>query len=380
MVVNLLSDKDNKKNRSKDEEINPRGRRFLKLWIIGIILIFLVVGSYMAGTVYENKQSAETRHIERMSPNLTEPGLTAEDFILPPNSTPTKVISGIYVDRIKDVSLSESSWKVDFYIWFKWNDSDVNPGENFQVIDGNIDKKELVDNYTNGTEHYEIYYVTANITKFFDITRFPVDSHILNIEIEDKKSQREDLIYVAENGTSDVNSNVQVHGYDLGKILVIEKPHIYNSSFGDPRIENGPTSYSQLRAGIDIVRPDLGFYFRIFIGLFIAVIAALVALFIKPTQAEPRFGLGAGALFVAIANNIITSGLIPKTGVLTLADMVNDLGLLLILITIIESTISLYIYDIKGEKNLSRKLDRISFITLLIIYIIVNTAIIASAW
>ena len=374
-----MSDKNDKKG-SKDDEIKSKGRRFLKWWIIGIILIFLLVGSYTAGTLYENKQTSIIKHIERMNPNITESGLIAEDFNLSSNSTTTKVLSGIYVDRIKDVSLSDSLWDVDFYLWFKWNGSDVNPGENFQVIDGDIENKELVDNYTNGNVHYEIYYVTAKITKFFDITRFPVDNHILNIEIEDKKTERQNLIYVAENGTSDINPNVQVHGYNIDKILVVEKPHIYNSNFGDPRLGQGRTLYSQLRAGIDISRPDLGFYFRIFIGLFIAVAAALVALFIKPTQAEPRFGLGAGALFVAIANNIITSGLIPKTGTLTLADMVNDIGLLLILITIIESTISLYIYDVKGEKKLSRKLDIISFITLLTIYIIINAIIITSAW
>lgn len=231
-----------------------------------------------------------------------------------------------------------------------------------------------------GTEHYQIYYVTAKITKFFDVLRFPVDSHVLTLEIEDKKTEREDIIYVADNGTSNINPGVQIHGYNVKKISVLEKPHIYNSNFGDPRIGPRPTSYSQLRASIDISRPDLGFYFRIFIGLFVAVAAALVALFIKPTEAEPRFGLGAGALFVAIANTIVTSGLIPKTGIMTLADMVNDLGLLLILITIVESTVSLYIYDIKGEKELSRILDRISFIFLLIIYIIVNAVILTSGW
>jgi hypothetical protein len=373
-----LSAKD--EGNGKDIEINPRGRRLLKWWIIGIILIFLLIGSYMAADVYANKQSSNARHINLMTPNLAEPGLNSEDFNLPGNSTPTKVITGIYLDKIDAVSLSDSAWAADFYVWFKWNGSNVNPGENFQVIDGNIEKKDLVDNYSNGTEHYQIYYVTANITKFFDVLRFPVDNHILYIDIEDKVNERQDLIYVADNGTSGINSNVQVHGYNVGKLQIIEKPHIYNSNFGDPRLSQVKTSYSQIRAGIDISRPDLGFYFRIFIGLFIAVAAALVALFIKPTIAEPRFGLGAGALFVAIANNIITSGLIPKTGIMTLADMVNDLGLLLILITIIESTISLYIYDIKGEKELSRRLDRFSFVTLLIIYIIVNALIVYAAW
>jgi len=378
MGVNYLSDKDDN-NRSNDEKINPEGFRFLKWWIIGIILIFLVVGAYLAIDIYEDKLSSNLRHTELMTSNLTEPGLTAEDFNIPSNSTPTHVISGIYIDRIQNLSLSDSIWSVDFYVWYKWNGSQVTPGENLQVINGNIDKKILVDNYTSGTQHFEIYYVTATITKFFDILEFPVDKQYLYIDIEDKNTQRQDFIFVPDNGNSGINPDVQVHGYDISKIHVIEKPHIYQSNFGDPRLGNVSSPYSQLRTGIDIYRPDLGFYFRIFIGLFIAVAAALVALFIKPTQAEPRFGLGAGALFVAIANNIITSGLIPKTGVLTLADMVNDLGLLLILITIIESIISLHIYDKRGEKQLSKKFDLYSFITLLLIYIIINATIIIAA-
>ena len=197
-----MSDKNDKKQ-SKDDEIKPHRIRFLKWWIIGIILIFLLVGSYTAGTLYENKHSSIITNMEQMSPNITESGLIAQDFNLSSNSTPTKVLSGIYVDRIKDVSLSDSTWDVDFYLWFKWNGSNVNPGENLQVLDGDIQNKELVDNYTNGTLHYEIYYVKANITKSFDITRFPVDNHILNIEIEDKKTLRQNLIYVPDNGTSD---------------------------------------------------------------------------------------------------------------------------------------------------------------------------------
>lgn len=367
-------------SRLNDEELRPQGRRFIKLWIIGVILPFLLVTGFMVGVINENKQSSVNRHMEWLSPNLTETGLTADDFNLPANSTPTKVVTGIYIDRINDLSLTDSKWTVDFYIWFKWNGSDVDPGKSFQVIDGEIggDQKELIEEYTNGTEHYEIYYVTATISKFFDILRFPVDNHILTIGIEDKKALRQDLIYVPDN-SSNINPSVEVHGYNVSKLAIIEKPHIYPSSFGDPREQNATTSYSQLRAGIDIYRPDLGFYFRIFIGLFVAVAASLVALFINPTEAEPRFGLGAGALFVAIANTIVTSSLIPKTGIMTLADMVNDLGLLLILITLVESTVSLYLYS-KSEKELSRRLDHVSFIVLLLIYVIATTAISVSGW
>jgi hypothetical protein len=372
--------KDNKN--AEDKKIKHQRRRFLQLWIVGIILLFLLITGFMVGLVYDDKQTSITKHLDRMNPNSTEPGLTLSDLNLPANSTPTKVYTGVYIDRIKDLSLSDSAWTVDFYLWFRWNGSEVNPGENFQVIDGKIEgnNKELIEEYTNGTEHYQVYYITAKITKFFNMLRFPIDNHVLTIKIENDKTLRQDLIYIPDNIPSNINPQSEVHGYEIDKMAIIEKPHIYESNFGDPRISDNDSTYSQFRVGIEISRPDLGFYFRIFIGLFVAVAAALVALFIKPTEAEPRFGLGAGALFVAIANTIVTSTLIPKTGIMTLADMVNDLGLLLILVTLIESTISLYLYVIKGEKELSRLLDRFSFILLLIIYITANIAIIIAAW
>lgn len=365
---------------SKDEKITPKGRRFLILWIMGILMIFLVVGGLMVGAVYNDKQSDIVKHLERMSPKLSEPGLTPAEQNLSISENTTLVVTGIYVDQIRDFALSDSTWTVDFYVWFKWNGSKVNPGENLQIIDGNIDTKELKDNYTNGDQHYQIYYVTAKMSKFFDVLRFPVDNHVLTIEIEDEQQERPELVFVPENGTSEISSRVQIPGYEIEKIVVVEKPHTYKSNFGDPRLDDEKTTYSQFRVGIDIFRPDLGFYFRIFIGLFVAVAAALLALLIKPTQVDPRFVLGSGALFVAVANFIITSELIPKTGILTLADMVNDLGLILILVTLIESVISLYLYEKRGEKKLARTMDKISIVLLLLIFVTINILMILFAW
>lgn len=358
-----------------DDEAKPDGSRYIKYWIAIIFLIFILTGCIMLGIFIADKQTADNRHIQWITSNTTPINAEFNNSI---NTNQTKVITGMYIDRITELSLAESFWNVDFYVWFKWNGSNMNPGDNLQVIDGAIEKKELIDNYTNGSQHYEIYYINANISKFFDILTFPIDAHVLTITLEDSKNQRNNLVYLPDSDASSINPDVEINGYKLGKLSLVEKPHVYTTNFGDPRLSDGNTSYSQILTGVEISRPDLGFYFRIFIGLFVAVAAALVALFIKPTNAEPRFGLGAGALFVAIANNIITSGLIPKTGIITLADMVNDLGLLLILLTLIESTISLYIYDIRGEKAVSKRLDLISFLVLLTLYIILNILIIIS--
>ena len=58
------------------------------------------------------------------------------------------VETGVYIDRIVEISTKATSWTVDFYIWFKWNNPKLKPGGNFQVVDGeilpNTDRVEIV--------------------------------------------------------------------------------------------------------------------------------------------------------------------------------------------------------------------------------------------
>jgi hypothetical protein len=127
--------------------------------------------------------------------------------------------------------------------------------------------------------------------------------------------------------------------------------------------------------GIWITRPDLGFFVKMFLGLYIAVAIALLAFFIKPTDVDPRFGLGVGALFAAVANSYITSSLVPDSGILTLADMVNSVGIVMILLSLVQSTISLHIFDRRGQEAFSRRFDRVSFAVFATSYAAINIAL-----
>ncbi len=373
---------------SKDDKEHPEAEirkkkreKLVKYFWITVVVIYIIAGISMVGANYNNKQNAIFEQTARMTSNMTEPGLTVGDMNLPANATPTEVTTGIYVDRISALSLKDSSWTVDFYIWFKWSGNKINPGDNFQIIDGVINKKDSIDNYTNGTNHYALYKVSGTITKFFDLARYPLDSHVLTIDIEDGDSERQDLLYVADNNTSSISSRIQVQGYQLGNISVIEKPHSYKTTLGDPRLESGvnESTHSQLRSGFEIFRPDLGYFFRIFIGMFIAVGVAFVALLRRPIDG-PRFALGGSSLFVAIANMIIASQLIPNTGIFTLTDMVSTLCLGTILICLFESTFSYYLWQFKDEQELSKRLDRVAFVILVISFITILILVIYAAW
>jgi hypothetical protein len=48
-----------------------------------------------------------------------------------------------------------------------------------------------------------------------------------------------------------------------------------------------------------------------FQALFASVAIALIVFFIKPIHVDPRFGLGVGAFFAAVGNNIFVGSMLP---------------------------------------------------------------------
>jgi hypothetical protein len=368
---------DEEKEQDDDQNtITDAERQRIRLWAVLLIVLLTVCGVFTAWSMYKNKDASSRRHDNRMNPAVGEGGRQLPPTALPEGANPVRVTAGIYLDRIVELSVKEVGWTVDFYVWFRWKGQAPDPGEKFQVVDGSIESKEKVEDSTNGDERYTLYRVVARITKFFDVSRFPRDDHVLTINIEVPASERHELLFVADEESSGVSSRVQIEGYSIYRQAILEKPHAYRSTHGDPRLNLSTDSVqSQLRMGVWIYREGWGVFLKMFIGLFGAVGVAMLAFFIKPTDVDPRFGLGVGALFAAIANTYITTSLVPDTGVMTLADMVNDVSIVVIFLTLLASTISLYLYDRKGKKALSRLFDKVSFVVLLAAYVLINVAL-----
>ncbi len=113
------------------------------------------------------KDTANKNHILRMSATEVEPSKTKPDP-LPDTQDFTPVSIGIYLDGIETFSIKDSYWMPTFYIWFRWkSDKPIEPGKNFRLVDGKIEKKDLQTSYTgqDGTR-YELYKVVARVNKF----------------------------------------------------------------------------------------------------------------------------------------------------------------------------------------------------------------------
>ncbi len=281
--------------------------KFIPVWGISLSVIFLVLTGLAAVKIIGVKNDAAARHKARLEQNAVEPGKTAAEEKPPVGSHPRKVKVGI-----------------------------------------------------NG-EHHVVYLVRAEITKFFSADRFPLDDHLLTIGSEDSKLSWTELEFEPDVKNSAISSRVKMPRYKVAQTGMVAKPHAYKTNFGDnTRPEGSHETYSQFVYGVWNVRPGYGTYFKVFVGLYAAALIAMLAFFVKPTDVDPRFGLGVGGFFGAVANTLVTATAVPDSGVMTLLDMVNGFGMVLIFLTLVQSTVTLYLYDILDQKELSQKFDSVS--------------------
>ncbi|ALP53843.1 hypothetical protein Tel_12250 [Candidatus Tenderia electrophaga] len=205
-----------------------KGRAIAASWLLLLIGFFLIAGYFGGSKLYADKIETLQRHEARLDPHKTEQGRTRVDLAeleKMDSDTYDTVYVGIYLDRILDISTKATSWTADLYIWFKWRNDSLDPGETFQIINGEVQSKTKLEQTTEDGLHYALYRVTARMTKFFNVVRYPVDNHLLTIRIEDGDHLWNRLRYTPGENGAEYSSRVEVPGYRLQQAEMVSKPH-----------------------------------------------------------------------------------------------------------------------------------------------------------
>lgn len=357
---------------------SPQDRRLILFWSVGLVLFYILVGALIIPWVRQNKLAEDQRLQALIESPTTQLGATYTEAPPPGyEGAPAEVQAGVYLNQIPDISLRDFYWTVDFLVWFTWEGEGLDPGETFAITGGQILSREKVAESVQGTTHYARYHVTAQVYKFFDVSRFPLNQYVLTLAVEDSQHPAYALRYVADAQNSAVGPRVRIlEGVRIIQSAALVKLQTYPTGLGDPTLPPGyQPAYSTFIYGVWTSSPGLRFYLKLFLALFVSVLLAISVFFIKPTDVDPRFGLGVGALFASVANAYIISSSLPPSGGVVLVDMVNSLGVATIFLTVVESILSLYLYDIRDKQALSRRLDRVSAAIFLVAYIALNVAI-----
>lgn len=358
--------------------ITPAERRMVYAISAGLILVFLLVCIYCWTTIRQNKL-AEDRRIQAIidSPTVV-PGASYDTS--PPAGTleqPVEVETGLYLNQIPSFSMRDSLWMADFYIWFSWQGAAQDPGETFSIVDSTILSREKIAESHQGDMHYTRYHVTAQIYKYFDVSRFPFSETILTIPILDAGRPVYALNFTPDEENSGLSSRVDIlEGVDPTSFITLVKLLTFDHAFNDPALPPGyKPAHSTFIYALWVSSPGLRYYLKLFLAVLVSGLIAIAVFFIKPTDVDPRFGLGVGALFAASATAYVISSAMPPSGGLVLADMVSVVSIMVIYLSVLESILSLYLYDIKGRPVVSRLLDKLMFVIFLVGFLAVNIAI-----
>jgi hypothetical protein len=341
-------------------------QKFLKGLIACIILIYIGVAILSINVLRPKNQISAPNAIEKTSLSNTS---------LPP----VAVTTGIYLDGIESFSIKDSSWGSTFYVWFRWKgNQSLDPGKTFQLVDAKIDKKELQDSFTDkdGT-NYQCYKIVAKMMKFFNTAYLPLDEHTLNIQIEDAASDSSKLVYIPDQ-SSNIATDIQVPSFNILGFKQTVTTNIYPTTYGDPRLKKGDYSaYSQYSYDIRIKRNGLGFFFKLFLGMFAGVALALASFFIRPSEMAPRIGLPSAAYFGAIGNMYMVSSITPPSGQFDLTDLVTGIGFLTITLCVAATLFSSFYYLRKDQKQFSWAIDLVSFTCFGSCYLFINCLLMA---
>jgi hypothetical protein len=298
--------------------------------------------------------------------------LTASNFVfaIQEKTEAEKIKLGAFVTSLYDINADKGTFSADFWIWtlsseqanYKMNDSlEINYSSiQFPRIFSNQNTEIL--NQNTALQQKKVQSVFLHD---FNLTKFPFDTQNLQISFEDGLLNSSLLEYQPDN-TSGFDKAISVDGWKIKSVNLRQDLKLYDSNFGNFTAPS-KQSYSRLVLDILIERDAPFIFFKLTMGLFLAVFVALCSCFM-PTFSEDifsgRMGLLGGTLLAVVVNQQFVDAKQGDTTAVTLIDMLHMLGMLTIMILLILTSISRFLSQKASISFSSVKLDRVTFVAM----------------
>lgn len=285
---------------------------------------------------------------------------------------------GIYINSLYDFDLDDKSFLSDFWIWQTYRNDSLN----FENVVEVPNSKESVFSHFDLEKKAGLNWVTqkckAKLMHSWDLQRFPFDRQVLQIQLEDSEYDTTRLVYLADMANSRIDTSFNSKEWCIESFTVIEGVHTYATTYGDPEL-NGTSSYPRVIAEIKIRRNNSWLMLtKMLTGAYVAFLISCLAFFVSSANQDSRFALCVGGLFAAIGNKYIVESAVSASTTNTLMDNVHNLTFTFILLIVGVIIISLRLFesDSPVKRKMSLKLDKWSFYSIILLFIIINAVLI----
>lgn len=254
-------------------------------------------------------------------------------------NTPQEVRVGIHLMNLYDLNMDEHSFYADFYLWFKWT-GDIDPTE-IEFV--NAIEKWSMTSVVSGAErdsllrdgsNYRVFRVEGRFFHSFSLSRFPLDHHALDIQIENPEHDAETLVYVADTAGASIRNTLHLVGWELRGSTLETTVHDYGTDFGNP--EEDARAYSNLTYHVLLARPINYFLLKMLLPILVVMLVSIGSLLLHPAHIDARSSLPIGGLLTAVFLQQSYSGALPDTGYMVLMDKIYLLAFVLISLVLLQ--------------------------------------------
>lgn len=304
-------------------------------------------------------------------PKNVDPGLPstttgAKDSQSSSPVTPAIVKVGFLVNDIQDIDLEQHRYQIDFYIWYQWNDPELDPAASIEFMN------EAERWATMRTPAFDApvklddgsFYFRERVLAMFSndlpLQDYPYDTSALQIIIEDIVRGTDELEFVLDDPAVQTSADLSVPGYNVGVPTATVTDWVYNARGA---IDAGSTTSSRIVLTISTSRPWLPYTAKIFVPFLIVILCASIVFVIHPQHVDARFGMGISALLTLVALKWVTDGEMPQIDYLGLVDSLYLMAFLFIAVGLLETSYSTW-REGRGDDEVA--LARIGVITLVV--------------
>ena len=291
-------------------------------------------------------------------------------------ASPDVVTFGVYPISIYDVDPANGTFSISYYAWWRTTDKSYNPTKSIEVVNARDYSYKFGGKGKVGNEYFTYAHYYAKIHQPWYSKYFPFGRQFLTIKMEDFADDNK-VIFEPDYQESKLHSEFTMPGWNIIGLSLMKSVTHYATNFGNASLDSSP--YARLSFIIEVKRNGWKLYISYFIGFFMAGILAHLVYMMSSLPFAARATVFIGSVVAFIGNKYIIDPRLPPSPSYGLADAIQMITFLVIIISILASIgLELKYQDEKKRAAVSLTIGAISLI-IYVLYIIIYTCIAVSS-
>lgn len=286
---------------------------------------------------------------------------------------------GMYITSLYNFNYVDQTFCTDYWIWTLYDGEETD-------FDGCLDPVNDI-SFTSGIYSSEkigngkIWMqqkIQAVYQYKWDMRKFPFDTAILKIELEDYRDANE-ITFIADKENSGVSNLINVDGWEIISFNIEDNIVEYGTTFGNPLVKAESDDYSRVTAKVGIRRTNPWItFFKLTAGVYISILISFLPFFMKPNT-DSRLSLPSAGLFAIVSNKYVVESTVPSSTSLTLLDSIHSTAMFCILLIffVLIQTDGMRSTEEKNMIAKSFRIDHLFALIFAVVFVVINVMLFA---